>query len=92
MRCNTHYSITKLIHISKGRFIKVFNYDDCVKLRSLNSPIVFNFLTIYQENQISVISIVMEYAECGDLAQRIQKQREVEKTYFPEVRPSSFAK
>ena len=33
-----------------------------------------------------VISIVMEYAECGDLNERIKKQREVEKTLFPEVR------
>ena len=43
------------------------------------------FFSFFQENQISVISIVMEFAECGDLAQRIQKQREVEKAYFPEV-------
>ena len=32
-----------------------------------------------------MMNIVMEYAECGDLSQRIQKQREVEKAFFPEV-------
>ena len=38
-----------------------------------------------QANHFSVISIVMEYAECGDLSERIKKQKDVEKTLFPEV-------
>ena len=41
---------------------------------------------ITQENDfVSTISIVMEYAECGDLHQSIQRQREIEKFYFTET-------
>jgi hypothetical protein len=55
---------------------------------AINSKVV-GLAPGFQPDQMQRMNIVMEFAEGGDLHQRIEKQRNEGKGLFPEVRKTS---